>query len=337
MTAAEWLISVMWLALTCYVLLGGADFGAGLWDLIAGGAERGAPQRDLIEESIGPVWEANHVWLIFVIVLCWTGFPLAFASVASTMYIPLTLAAVGIIARGAAFAFRKASTELEHRRLFGAAFAGSSVLTPFFLGTVAGGIASGRVPAGIAGGDIVTSWWNPTSALAGGLAVVVSAYLAAVYLCADARRAGSARLVRQFRARALVSGLVAGAMALGGIAVLRLDAPALFGGLTSTASPVVALSAVAGVASLVVLARGRYVLARICAASAVTMLLWAWAVAQYPVVLLPDTTIENASATPEVVRVSLIVTAVGAFVLIPSLVWMFRLFQSTEPGSSARS
>jgi hypothetical protein len=188
MSSADWMLAVTWVGLTLYALFGGADFGAGFWDLLAGGDVRGRPQRGLIEHSIGPVWEANHVWLIFVIVLAWTGFPPVFAAVASTLYIPLTLAAFGIIARGAAFAFRKASTELWQQRLFGAAFALSSVLTPFFLGTIAGGIASGRVPSGLARGNLLTSWWNPTSILGGVLAVGTCAYLAAVYLCADARR-----------------------------------------------------------------------------------------------------------------------------------------------------
>ncbi|WP_199430530.1 cytochrome d ubiquinol oxidase subunit II [Qaidamihabitans albus] len=331
MTTADWLLSLMWLALTAYVLLGGADFGGGFWDLVAGGSARGRHQRELIEESIGPVWEANHVWLIFVIVLCWTGFPAVFAAVSSTMYIPLTLAALGIIARGASFAFRKASTGLARRRLFGAAFAGSSVLTPFFLGTVAGGVASGRVPIGIAEGDIVTSWWNPTSALAGVLAVAVAAYLAAVYLCADARRAGSAVLLGAFRRRAIGSGFAAGAIALGGVLVLRRDAPFLFSGLTTVALPVVVLSAAAGLTSLALLVRGHYLVARVSAALAVAALLWAWAVAQYPMLLLPDTAIDDASARPEVLQVTLLVSAVGAVLLVPSLLWMFWLFQRPAP------
>src|SRR5256885_7479848 len=150
MTAAQATLAVMWLGLTLYALFAGADFGAGFWDLLAGDAQRGRPQRDLIDHVIGPVWEANHVWLIFVLVLLWTAFSPVFAAVMSTLYIPLTLAALGIIGRGAAFAFRKASDQLGQQRLFGATFALSSVLTPFFLGTVAGGIASGRVPLGLA-------------------------------------------------------------------------------------------------------------------------------------------------------------------------------------------
>ncbi|MCP2165561.1 cytochrome d ubiquinol oxidase subunit II [Goodfellowiella coeruleoviolacea] len=337
MTAAELLISVMWLGLTAYVLLAGADFGGGCWDLLAGGTRRGAAQRALIEESIGPVWEANHVWLIFVIVLCWTGFPGAFAAVASTMYIPLTLAALGIIARGAAFAFRKATTELVFRRAYGAAFALSSVLTPFFLGTVAGGIASGRVPPGIASGGIVRSWLNPTSLLGGALAVALAAYLAAVYLCQDARRAGSTALAEAFRRRALATAVVTGVLAACGIAILHADAPVLFHGLTGRGLPVVVVSALAGLASLVLLLLRHYLATRVTAAIAVAALLWGWAVAQYPLVLLPDLTIEAAAATPEVLRVTLVVTAVGAVLLVPSLVWLFALFQRPRSAAGERA
>src|SRR4051812_24433917 len=155
---ADTTLAVMWIGLTCYALFGGADFGAGLWDLLAGGSEHGREPRKLIEHSIGPVWEANHVWLIFVVVLLWTGFSPVFAAVMSTLYIPLTLTALGIIARGAAFAFRKASTEVWQQRLFGGCFALSSVLTPFFLGAVAGGAASGRARPGSPAGAVLTGW-----------------------------------------------------------------------------------------------------------------------------------------------------------------------------------
>ncbi|MBA8824947.1 cytochrome d ubiquinol oxidase subunit II [Saccharopolyspora lacisalsi] len=331
MSLADWMIGVMWVGLTAYVLLGGADFGGGFWDLLAGGTRRGADQRALINHSIGPVWEANHVWLIFVIVLCWTGFPEVFASVSSTMYIPLTLVALGIIARGAAFAFRKASTELGHRRAYGAAFALSSVLTPFFLGTVAGGIASGRTPLGIAAGDLVTSWVNPTSFLGGVLAVTISAYLAAVFLCADARREEATALAETFRRKALWTAAGTGVIALVGIAVLYLDAPLLYAGLVGEGLPLIIVSALGGVASLGLLLLRHYLMSRIAASIAVTALLWGWAVAQYPVVLFPDTTITEVAAQPDVLWVSLVVTLVGALLLLPSLWWMFSLFQRPSP------
>jgi cytochrome d ubiquinol oxidase subunit II len=326
-TAAQWLLVLAWAGVTLYALLGGADFGGGFWDMLAGGTRRGLRQRRLIEHSIGPVWEANHVWLIFVLVLFWTCFPTVFASVASTLYVPLTLIALGIIARGAAFAFRKASTELWQLRLFGGAFALSSVLTPFFLGTVAGGVASGRVPEGLARGDLLTSWWNPTSVLAGLLAVGTTAYLAAVYLTGDARRSHDHALAEVFRRRGLIIAVITGAVTLGGILVLRDDAPRLYAGLTGRALPVVVISALGGIASLVLLFVRRYTLARVTAALAVAAVLWGWALAQYPLLLPPDVTVARAAAEPPVLHATLVSVIVGMILLVPSLLWLFSLFQ----------
>ncbi|MET8244496.1 cytochrome d ubiquinol oxidase subunit II [Streptomyces sp. NPDC005202] len=324
-------LAVMWVGLTCYALFGGADFGAGVWDLLAGGAERGRARRRLIEHSIGPVWEANHVWLIFVVVVLWSAFSSVFAAVMSTLYLPLTLAALGIIARGAAFAFRKASTELWQQRLFGACFALSSLLTPFFLGTVAGGVASGRVPPGLAQGDVVTSWLNPTSLLGGVLAVVTCAHLAAVYLCADAGREGRPELASAFARDAVSSGLAAGAVACAGIAVLRADAPELFHGLTHRALPLVIVSAVAGLVGLVLLTRRRFVAARAAAALAVAAILWAWGAAQYPAMLVGGTTVTQAAATGSVLSAILVALGVGAVVLVPSLWLLYATFQRGTP------
>ncbi|MEV5753835.1 cytochrome d ubiquinol oxidase subunit II [Actinoallomurus sp. NPDC052308] len=327
MTSAQALLALAWAGVTMYALLGGADFGGGFWDALAGGPRRGYAQRRLIEHAIGPVWEANHVWLIFVLVLFWTCFPIVFASVASTMYIPLTLVAFGIIARGAAFAFRKASTELWQLRLFGGAFALSSVVTPFFLGTVAGGVASGRVPAGLAKGEIVGSWLNPTSFLGGVLAIATTAYLAAVYLTADARREGEHGLADAFRRRGIVTAVVTGVIVIGGIFVIRRDAPRLYAGLTGQAFPVVILSAVAGIVSLALLAVRRYALARVTAATAVAAVIWGWPVAQYPLLLPPHVTVANAAAQPTVLHATLASVIIGLVLLVPSLVWLFALFQ----------
>ena len=327
MTGAQALLAVMWVGLTLYALLAGADFGAGFWDLLAGRGQGGRDRRGLIEHVIGPVWEANHVWLIFILVLLWTGFPPVFAAVMSTLYVPLTLAALGIIARGAAFAFRKTSTVLWQQRLFGAAFAFSSVLTPFFLGTVAGAIASGRVPPGLARGDLLRSWWNPTSVLGGVLAVGSCAYLAAAYLCGDAGRLAGPEAVDWYRRRAVGTGIVVGAVALGGIAVLRSDAPGLFHGLTHRALPLVVASAVAGLASLLLLLLRRYLLVRLTAAAAVTAIVWGWAVAQYPSLLPPDTDYTSVQANGSVLTATLVVTAIGSAILLPSLAWLLVLFQ----------
>src|SRR6476646_5576221 len=179
---------VLFFGVTAYALFGGADFGAGFWDLIAGGADRGQRPRAIIDHSIGPVWEANHVWLIFCLVVLWTAFAGAFESIMLTLFVPLTLAAFGIVLRGSSFAFRKAVLRTRDQRNFGAAFALASVIVPYCMGSVAGAIASGRVPSGGEAGDPWSSWINPTSVLGGVLAVTVCAYLAAVYLAYDAQR-----------------------------------------------------------------------------------------------------------------------------------------------------
>ena len=303
MTAAETVLAATFVGLTLYVLFGGADFGAGVWDLLAGGTRRGRAQRELIEHSLAPVWEANHVWLIFVLVLLWTGFPPAFAAVASTLYIPLTLAAFGMIARGAAFAFRKTVPSLSLQRLFGAAFAFSSFVTPFFLGAVVGGISSGRVPPGIAAGDVLTSWINPTSMLAGMLAIGVCAYLAAVLV---------------------------GIVAMGGVVVLRLDSPLLFDGLTHRGLPSMIVSGLAGLTSIGLLIARRYGWARIAGALAVVAVLWGWAAAQYPYILPPDVTIADAAASRTTLVTLLISLMLGTLLLAPSLGYLYLLFQRSH-------
>ncbi|MGH3982976.1 MAG: cytochrome d ubiquinol oxidase subunit II [Pseudonocardiaceae bacterium] len=334
MTAAEAVLAIMWIGLTAYALFAGADFGAGFWDLLAGGTERGRSPRRLIENSIGPVWEANHVWLIFVLVVLWTSFPPAFAAIASTLYIPLTLAALGMIARGAAFAFRHSVDQLALQRFFGASFAFSSVTTPLFLGTIAGAVASGRVPPGIATGDVITSWLNPTSMLGGVIAVGVCAYLAAVYLCADAQQHHDLSLVEYFRIRAIATAVLLGGIALAGIAVLRADAPQLFNGLVSRGLALIVASVVTGIGSIVLLIRRRPGLARVAAALAVITVIWGWAVAQYPYLLQPALTVHAAAAPDTTLRAMLISLVVGAALLVPSLFFLFTLFQRSQSETS---
>jgi cytochrome bd ubiquinol oxidase subunit II len=327
MTLAEAVLGVMFVGLVAYGLFGGADFGAGIWDLLAGSTRGGRRPRELIEHSIGPVWEANHVWLIFVLVVLWTAFSGAFVAVTTTLYVPLTLAAFGMIARGAAFAFRKSVTTPGLRRALGAAFALSSLVTPYFLGSVVGAVASGRVPVGIAAGDVVSSWVNPSAALGGVLAVLVCAYLAAVFLCADARRAGAHDLADGFRLRALATAGLAGAAGLGGFFVLRTDAPLLFDGLLGRGLPVIAVSAVAGLAAIGLLATRRYAAARVASAVAVATVLIGWAVAQYPYVLPPALTIEAAARGRPTLVATLVALIAGALVLVPALLYLYALFQ----------
>jgi cytochrome d ubiquinol oxidase subunit II len=314
------------LGLTAYAVLGGADFGAGFWDLTAGGAERGGRVRGMVQRSMSPVWEANHVWLIFVLVIVWTAFPVAFGSLTSTLAIPLFLVAVGIIFRGTAFALRGQAATINEARTLGAVFALSSVLVPFFMGATLGGIASGRVPVGNAAGDPVSSWLNSTSVLIGVIAVITGAYLAAVYLAGDSRRAGLPDLARAFRARALASGAAAGAVALGGLFVVREDARPLFDGLTSGGGLVmVILSALAGAATLFLVWTERYGLARVTSAAAVAAITIGWALAQDPYVLPGELTLEEAAASDATLSALVISVAVGFLVLVPSLWYLYRL------------
>jgi cytochrome d ubiquinol oxidase subunit II len=327
MSLADICVALMAVGLTAYAVLGGADFGTGLWDLTAGGPERGKPIRDMIRRSMGPVWEANHVWLIFVLVVFWTAFPVAFGSVMSTLYVPLFLAVAGIILRGTAFAVRGEAATIAEDRLLGAAFALSSLITPFCLGAAIGGIASGRVPVGNATGDALSSWLNPTSIVVGVLAVLTGAYLAAVYLAADATRAGQRDLARRFRMRALVAGALAGATAIGGLLAIRDDAPELYDGLTSRPGGVacLAVSVVAGVGTLALVWRERYRAARFCAAVAVASITVGWAFAQHPYLLPGALTVEQASA-PHATLIALLASiAAGLLVIGPALLLLYRL------------
>jgi len=320
-------IILILVGLAAYTVLAGADFGAGFWILFpAGGRTSPAVTRDHARHAIGPVWEANHVWLIFVLVVCWTAYPVAFGSIMSTLSVPLFVAAIGIILRGASYALRGQLDSAPQRRLIENIFALSSVLTPFALGTVVGAIASGRVPVGNARGDLVTSWLNPTSVLIGALAVATSSYLAAVYLAADARRLVDRTLGFDFRARALWAGIVAGALALGGLVVVRSDARLLFEELTTGGGlAMVGLSAAAGLATLASVWAGRLGPARVSAALAVAAIVGGWSVAQHPR-LLPGLTIGQAAAGRATLTALVLAVAVGAIVLVPSLVLLFSLF-----------
>jgi cytochrome bd ubiquinol oxidase subunit II len=309
-----------------YVVFAGADFGAGLWYLLAGPGPRGRPIRDFTYHAMAPVWEANHVWLIFVLVVSWTAYPTAFGSIMSTLAVPLFIAAVGIILRGTAYALRSgAPPDRETEGATGFVFGASSVLTPFALGAAIGGIASGRVPVGNAEGDLVTSWLNATSILVGALAVATAGYLAAVYLAGDAIRAGEPALARAFRTRALAMGVVAGGLAIAGLIVLRDDARGLFDDLISGAGlAAVLVSGAAGLATMALVRAGRYEPARLSAALAVAAIVAGWGLAQRPD-LLPGLTVKEAAAGHSVLVALVASIAVGLVVLVPSLVLLYGL------------
>ena len=329
MTIVDIVAAIMFVGIVAYAIFGGADFGSGFWDLIGGNAKKGGSLRALIDHSIGPVWEANHVWLIFILVFLWTGFPAGFAAIVTTLSLPLAFAAVGITLRGAGFAFRKFSSQVRFARLFGVIFASSSVLTPFFLGTVAGAVAGGRVPAE-GYGDRWTSWTGPSSLVGGALAVLTCAFLAGVFLVADANRAQKVELVEQLRVRVIRLALVAGVVVAGGALPLRADAPTLFHQLNSRGLVLVVTSAVAGLVTVWALYERRFELARGSAVVAVGSVVIGWGVAQYPWLLTDKLRLAAAAGARPTLIGLVIVGALAAAIVVPSLAWLYRLVRRPE-------
>jgi cytochrome d ubiquinol oxidase subunit II len=333
MSKAEAVAAILWLGVTLYAIFGGADFGGGMWDLLAGRSERGERARVLIDHSVAPVWEANHVWLIFVLVVLWTAFPPAFSAVMTTLYIPLALAVLGIVLRGSGFAFRHAlpgPVRGPATRVFGI----SSVLTPFFMGTVVGAVASGQVPAE-GGGDPTSSWSGVLPLLTGVLFVATSAYIAAVFLVRDAGAAGDEELQRYFVRRALAMAAIAGAAALGGIFALHSDARFVYDGLVGPGLPLVILSAVCGLGVLALLAAGSRrgfdtrinFLLRGGAIGAVAAMIWGFFVAQHPYMLPESLTIEEAAGASASLTTVIVVFGVAALLVLPALGLLYVLSQ----------
>ncbi|MGZ4137419.1 MAG: cytochrome d ubiquinol oxidase subunit II [Actinomycetota bacterium] len=318
--------AVLFGGILLYAVFGGADYGGGFWDLFAGGAERGRRPRALIDRAIGPVWEANHVWLIFVLVVTWTAFSIAFFAIMTTLFVPLALAGLGIVLRGSGFAFRRVVVRTPEQRATGAAFALSSVITPFFFGTIAGGIASGRVPAA-GDGDAMTSWVNPTSILGGALAVFVCAYVAAMFLIAEARMRHVDDLEAYFRRRAFVAAFVTGALAIAGIFVLRSDAHRLYTRLIGPGLPFVVLSVVCGLAALVLVRRASPQILRALAVAAVGAVIVGWGIAQYPEMLGTHLTIAAAASPRPTLVATVVVSVVAAILCVPSLALLYVLQQ----------
>jgi len=313
------------IGLAFYMVLAGADFGAGFWQLTAGKGKQADEIRDHAYHAMAPVWEANHVWLIFVLTVVWTAYPIAFGSIASTLSIPLFIAGIGIVLRGGAYALRAGTATAREQRGVDSVFAVSSILTPFALGTVIGALASEQVHVGNPGGSLVASWLNPTSITIGVLAVASSAYLAAVFLSGDAAREGRHALADRFRARALAAGLAAGAVAMAGLVVLHFDAERIFRRLTEGVGlPALIVSLTAGIATLLLVWHRRYEPARYTAALAVAATIAGWAVAQNPV-FLQGLTVRQAAAGHDVLVAVVVATLAGALLLFPSLALLFRL------------
>ena len=330
MTAVDLLAGAMLAALVLYALLAGADFGGGVWDLLATGPRKKA-QRDLIEHAIGPIWEANHVWLILVVVLLFTGFPRAFAAISIALFVPLMLLLVGIVLRGAAFTFRTYDNPEDRVQVrWGLVFSGSSVLAPLVLGVVVGALASGRL-AGPPESVDPLAWLAPFPIAVGFFAAAVFAFLAATYLAVEAK----GPLQEDFRRRAIGAGVAVFVAAAVAGALSWAEAPLVFAGLTRRAFslPLHVATAVAAVTAFVALFRRRYRLARAAAAAQVTLIVLGWGASQYPYLVVPDLTLTEAAAPQATIVPVLWALAAGAVVLFPSLYLLFRVFKGERPFS----
>jgi len=326
------ILGAVWLGLTLYALLGGADFGGGVWSAIASGPTR-ERQRELVARAIAPVWEANHVWLIFVVTGLFASFPRAFEVLSVALYVPFSIALLGIVLRGAAFAFRSyADRNSGWQRTWTNVFGVASLASPLALGASAGAIAAGhiRIRGGVIEAGAISSWATWLPAVTALLAVAVCAYLAASYLTVEATAAKDRELAEAFRLRALASGVAAGACALGGLMVARADAPVLWHGILHRGSAFVILSGVGGVIALAATASRRYQLARVASATAVTALLGAWGAAQWPLLIVPDLSAGDAAAPLATLRAVFIGLVAGGLLLAPSLALLFRVFKAPD-------
>jgi cytochrome bd ubiquinol oxidase subunit II len=324
---------ILWLAVVAYATLGGADFGGGVWDLFARGP-RATDQRRAVSKAMGPVWEANHVWLIFMITGVFTGFPTAFAALAIGLYVPFSLVLLGIVMRGAAFAFRAHAAGGPARQRWGVVFGAASIITPFLLGACAGAVATGQaVPQRITPNDLLLPWTTPFALVCGALALSICAGLAAAYLTVEQVQAGRHDLAEDFRRRALAAGAVTLVLVLLALPLTNSTAPALWRGLTGRGLPLAVLALVMALIAGIAMLRRRYVLARTVIVAQVAAILLAWAVAQAPYLIPPRITIEGSASPPQVMEGMLITYAVGALFLFPSLGFLFYVFKGRNPAA----
>jgi cytochrome d ubiquinol oxidase subunit II len=315
-----------------YALFGGADFGGGVWDLLASGPRK-AEQRALIARALGPVWEVNHVWLIVGLVLLFSGFPRAFSALTVALHVPLTLLLLGIVFRGTAFTFRTYDARGDRvQKRWGLVFSVASVISPLLLGMCVGAVVSGRIRLE---GRVVVSgffepWLTPFAVATGVLALSLFAFLAAVYLTAEA---DTEPLREDFRRRALGAGGAVFIVALGVLLLAREGAPRVWAGLLHApfALALHAVTAVTALAAFALLWRRRFLQARIAAAAQVGFIVLGWAVSQYPYLVVPDLTLQSAAASPNVLRLLVIALAVGLVTVVPSLVLFLRVFQARPP------
>ena len=331
MTAADAAAALLWLSLTAYAVLGGADFGGGVWDVFASGPRKRA-QREAVARAMGPVWEANHVWLIFMITGLFTTFPIAFSSLSVALFVPVTVALLGIVLRGAAFAFRAHGREaVGDVSPWGIVFGGSSIVTPFFLGTAAAAVAVGavRVSGGTVTSGFAAGWTTLFAVVIGLLAVALCSYLAAAYLMVETER--DPALQGDFRRRALAAAALSGALALIGLWLAHAQAPRVWSDLSGNGLPLLLLALVNGPIALWSVWRLRPRVARFAVAAQMTLVLWAWAAGQWPYLVPPDLTITAAAAPSTTLDAWLVVITVGLVLVIPALALLFRVFKAENP------
>lgn len=326
----EIIAGIMLAALNAYVLTGGADFGGGVWDLLAGGPSRD-DQRSLIERSIAPIWEANHVWLIVVVVLLFSAFPLAFGTLGIVLHIPLSLMLIGIVLRGSAFVFRSYGKR-ERGKRWGTVFAVTSLVTPVILGMIIGAIVSDRVGeaftrVGSAGFTevFVAPWLSPFTLAVGAFALALFAFLAATYL---ALAADTDTLREAFRRRALGAAAAVFILATAALALSFQSAPRVAHGVAGAwwSTPLHVCTAVAAITAIVAIWRRRYRIARVAAGAQVSLVLWGWALAQIPYLIPPTITIRGAASPPQTLTLLLVGLCAGFVILIPSLRYLYHTF-----------
>ncbi len=337
MSLAYVMLAILWLALIAYAVLGGADFGAGIWDLLyIGNKNVGKRRHEFINHALGPVWEANHVWLIFLIVGLFTAFPSVFSTLSIVLFLPFTLALIGIVLRGAAFIFRVYGTRSDKfgAIVWGGVFSFASIITPFILGASAAAVASGHIhvtSASVQADMTGATWFTPFAIVIGLMAVALCGVLSSVYLSVEAKQANDMALEQVFRLRAIVAGAVTAVLGALGLILSRTEAPLLWQGLLAHAIPVVIITMLVGLATAATLFTRHYRIARVLIIIETAGLLGSWGISQLPYLIPPFVTVDSAANSPAVLQVLLIGTIIGMVLLLPSLYYLFSVFKLPYP------
>lgn len=333
MSLSYLILSILWLSLIAYAALGGADYGAGFWDMLASGADE-QRQHELIDEALGPVWESNHVWLIFLVVGLFSGFPTPFSVLVIVLFIPLTLALIGVVLRGAAFVFRTHGLRVgrPYLQIWTRVFSFASIITPFFLGLSAAAVASGgiRVRGVPIQTDFGTTWRTPFSLTIGLMAVALSATLAAIYLTVEAAGDNNYAMAEAYRERGLIAGAVTAVLGALGLILAPYWAPVLWSGMLSHALPLVIVTMLIGLATAAALYFRFYRIARLLIVGETVFLLGSWGVSQIPYLIPPDVTVESGAGATSTLLLLLIGIIIGMILVLPSMWYLFYIFKLKE-------